>query len=111
MRSAGILWIIGGLTSALVAFFVGDLADQVLFTAGAVLGTAMGIVLILRPTPTAVSLSNLLGLAWAIAYGLKVIVSLSLPVEQLLSVVWVLGFGVAGAVVARRRQRHALDDR
>ena len=107
MRTAGILWIIGGLTSALVAFFLTDPVDLALFIGGAVLGTATGIALLLRPSPAVVTASSILGLAWAVGYGVMSALNLGLPLEQLLSVVWILAFGVAGALVARLRARPA----
>jgi hypothetical protein len=56
-----------------------------------------------------VTWSNLLGAAWLIAFGSVILTSLSLPIEQLLSVVWVLGFGIAAAIAAyARRARTAV---
>jgi hypothetical protein len=47
-----------------------------------------------------VTWSSLLGLAWLPAFGAVLLTSLSLPIEELLSVVWVLAFGMAGAALA-----------
>jgi hypothetical protein len=47
---------------------------------------------------------DLLGAAWLLAFGAVILTSLSLPIEELLSVVWVLAFGLAGAVVAYARR-------
>ena len=48
-----------------------------------------------------------------LAFGALILTKLALPIEQLLSVVWIFGFGVAGAVVAfaRRRQTAPADRR
>jgi hypothetical protein len=43
-----------------------------------------------------------------LAFGAVALTKLSIPIEQLFSVVWVLAFGLAGAVVAyARRPRSA----
>jgi hypothetical protein len=48
--------------------------------------------------------SKLLGAAWLLACGAVILTRLSLPIAELLSVVWVLAFGVGGAVVAYARR-------
>jgi len=47
---------------------------------------------------------GVLGFAWLVAFGALTITNLSLPIEELLSIVWVLAFGVAAAVVAYLRR-------
>jgi hypothetical protein len=48
--------------------------------------------------------SNLLGAAWVQLFGALILSKISLPIEQVLTVVWILGFGLAGAVVAYARR-------
>jgi hypothetical protein len=63
--------------------------------------------MLVRPSPLWLTWSNVLGAAWLLAFGGLILTKLSLPLEQLLSVVWIFGFGVAGAVVAFARRRRA----
>jgi len=72
------------------------------------LAVLLALAMLVRPSPSRVTWSNLLGAAWLLAFGAVIVTSLSLPIEKLLSVVWVLAFGLGGAVVAfARRPRSA----
>jgi hypothetical protein len=64
----------------------------------------LALAMLARPSPSWATWSNLLGAAWVLAFGGVILTSLSLPTEQLLSVVWIFGFGLAGAVVAYARR-------
>jgi hypothetical protein len=64
----------------------------------------LALAMLVRPSPSWVTWSNVLGVAWLLAFGALILTKLSLPLEQLLSVVWIFGFGVAGAVVAYARR-------
>jgi hypothetical protein len=100
LRWAGVLWLIAGISSAAIAFFLVDPLDLAIFIGGAVLAILLGLAILVRPSLSWVTWSNLLGVAWLLAFGWVILTSLSLPIEQLLSVVWILGFGVAAAIVA-----------
>jgi hypothetical protein len=105
---AGILWLIAGISSGGIAFFLVDPLDLAIFIGGAVLAALLGLAMLVRPSPAWVTWSNGLGAAWLVAFGAVIVTSLSLPIEELLSVAWILGFGVAAAVVAYvRRPRTA----
>jgi hypothetical protein len=103
-RLPGVLWLIAGISSGGIAFFLVDPLDLAIFIGGAVLAVLLALAMLVRPSPSWVPWSNLLGAAWLLAFGAVIATSLSLPVEELLSVVWVLAFGVAGAVVAYARR-------
>lgn len=106
---AGVLWLVAGVSSGLIAFFLVDPLHLAIFIGGAVLAILLGLAMLVRPSPSVVTWSNVLGAAWLLAFGAVILTSLSLPIEELLSVVWILGFGVAAAVVAyARRPRAAL---
>lgn len=108
-RLAGILWLVAGISSGGISFFLVDPLDLAIFVGGAVLGVLLGLAMVVRPSPAWVPASGVLGVAWLIAFGGLTITKLSeLPIEQLLSIVWVLAFGVAAAVVAYLRQPSAL---
>ena len=101
----GVLWLIAGISSGGIAFVLVDPLDLVIFIGGAVLAVLLALAMVVRPSPSWVTWSNLLGAAWVLAFGARILAKLSLPLEQLLSVVWIFGFGVAGAVVAYARRR------
>jgi hypothetical protein len=103
-KMAGALWLIAGISSGGIAFFLVDPLDLAIFIGGGVLAVLLALAMLVRPSPSWVTWSNLLGAAWLLAFGAVILTSLSLPIEQLLSVVWVLAFGIAGAVVAYARR-------
>jgi hypothetical protein len=106
-KLAGVLWLIAAISSGGIASFLDDPLDLAIFIGGAVLAVLLALAMLVRPSPSWVLFSNLLGAAWLLAFGAVILTSLSLPFEQLLSVVWVLAFGLAGAVVAYARRPRA----
>jgi hypothetical protein len=103
-RLPGVLWLIAGISSGGIALFLVDPLDLAIFIGGTVLAVLLALAMLVRPSPSWVTWSNLLGTAWLLAFGTFTLTSLSLPIEELLSVVWVLAFGLAGAVVAYARR-------
>jgi len=107
-KLAGVLWLIAGISSGGIAFFLVDPLDLAIFIGGAVLAVLLAIAMLVRPSPRWVTWSNVLGASWFLGFGWAILTKLSLPVEQLLSVVWIFAFGIAGALVAyARRPRSA----
>lgn len=104
-RMAGVLWLIAGLSSALIAFFVVDALTLAVFIAGGVGGVLLGLAMLVRPSLRYGSFSGVLALAWLVAFGAVTLANLSAPIEELLSVVWVLAFGVAAGIAAYARGR------
>lgn len=104
-RLAGVLWLIAGLSSGLIAFFVVDPLTLAVFIAGTVGGVLLGLGMLVRPSPGYGSISAVLALAWLVAFGAVTVGNLAAPIEELLSVVWVLAFGVAAGIVAYARGR------
>jgi hypothetical protein len=100
----GVLWLIAGISSGGIAFFLVDPLDLAIFIGGAVLAVLLALAMLVRPSPSWVTWSNLLGAAWLLAFGALILTKLSLPIYQLLSVVWVFAFGLAGAVVSYARR-------
>lgn len=103
-RLAGVLWLIAGISSGGISFFLVDPLDLAIFIGGAVLAILLGLAMLARPSPSWVLASGVLGFTWLVAFGALTITNLSLPIEELLSIVWVLAFGVAAAVVAYLRR-------
>jgi hypothetical protein len=108
IRLAGALWIIGGLSSALLVVFVLDSpAFIALLVGGAIAGLAIGTLQFARPGRDVVRLSTVAGIAWLIGFGALTLTQLDKPIGQLFSGLWLTGFGVAGALVAHWRRRTA----
>lgn len=103
-RLAGVLWLIAGSSSGGISFFLVEPLDLAIFIGGAALAILLGLAMLARPSPPWVLASGVVGIAWLVAFGALTITKLSLPIEQLLSIVWVLAFGVAAAVVAYLRR-------
>jgi hypothetical protein len=103
-RLRGILWLIASISSGGIAFFLVDPIDLAIFIGSAVLAVLLALAVLLRSSPSWVTWSTLLGAAWFLAFGWAIRTKLSLPIEQLLSVVWIFGFGITGAVAAYVRR-------
>ena len=107
LRLAGVLWLIAGISAAGIAFFITDVPTLAVFIAGAIAGAALGLGILRRPSTGLASWSLLLGAAWLIGFGAVTIGNLAAPVEELLSVVWVLAFGLGATLTAYRRHPNA----
>jgi len=108
LKLPGALWIIGGLSSALMVF--GVLDEPILLAlgvSGAIVGLAIGARLASRPGPDVVRLSNVAGIAWLIAFGALTVVEVVMQMGYVLSAVQILAFGVAGALLAYSRRAAA----
>jgi hypothetical protein len=103
-RLAGVLWLIAGISSGGIAFVLVDPLDLAIFIGGAVLAVLLAIAMLARSSPGWTGWSNVLGGGWFLGFGWAILTKLSLPVEQLLSVVWIFAFGIAAALVAYARR-------
>jgi len=100
-KLAGALWIIGGLSSAGMAFGVIDEpALLALGVGGAIVGLTIGALLVARPGPHVVRWSTVAGIAWLIAFGALTYIEIAMDMGYAWSVVRIMAFGVAGALVA-----------
>jgi hypothetical protein len=99
-----VLWLFAGISSGGIAFVLVDPLDLAIFIGGAMLAVLLALAMLVRPSPSWVTWSSLLGAAWFLAFGGAILSKLSLPIEQLLTVVWIFGFGIAGAVAAYVRR-------
>jgi hypothetical protein len=102
LKLAGGVWIIAGLSNLVIAFATLGEPIMALFVVGAIVGLTIGALLIARPSPGAVRLSSVAGLAWLIAFGAYTLIQLDK--QHLSTAVWLLAFGVAGALVAYWRR-------
>ena len=103
-KLAGVLWLTAGISSGGIAFFLDDPLELAIFIGGAGVAVLLALAMLVRPSPAWVTWSSALGAFWLLAFGAVALMNLSLPVEQLLSVVWILAFGLAAAVAAYSRR-------
>ncbi len=101
-RTAGVLWLIAGVSTAGIAFFIVDPVTLGAFIIGVVAAVVLGLAFLFRPSPGLVTWSNVAGAAWLVAFGTITVLNITNPVEEVLSLVWILLFGVLGAITAFR---------
>jgi hypothetical protein len=83
-KLAGVLWLIAGISSGGIAFFLVDPLDLAIFIGGAVLAVLLALAMLVRPSSSWVLWSNLLGAAWLLAFGAVILPILSLAIAVLL---------------------------
>lgn len=98
LKLAGGLWIIAGLSNVVIGFATLGEPIMVLFVGGAIVSLTIGVLLIARPGPATVRLSNVAGIAWLIAFGGYTLAELDK--QYLYTAIWLTAFGLAGALVA-----------
>ena len=101
-RTAGVLWLIASVSTAGIAFFIVDPVTLGAFIIGVVAAVVLGLAFLFRPSPGLVTWSNVAGAAWLVAFGTITVLNITNPVEEVLSLVWILLFGVLGAITAFR---------
>src|SRR5262245_62161587 len=105
LRLAGMLWIVGGLSSAAVVFGVVEEPLQLALTVGgAIVGLTIGALLVARPGPGVVRWSDVAGIAWLIGFGALTVVEIVMQMGYVRVAVWLTAWGVAGALVAYGRR-------
>jgi hypothetical protein len=102
LKLAGGLWIIAGLSNVVIAFATLGEPIMALFVGGAIVGLTIGALLFARPGPAVVRWSSVAGLAWLVAFGAYTV--MQLDKQYLSTAVWLLAFGLAGALVTYWRR-------
>jgi len=102
LKVAGGLWLIAGLSCAMLALFTVGEPVMALFVGGAIVGLTIGALLLARPGPGVVRWSSVSGVAWLIAFGAYTLAQLDK--QYLPTAVWLTAFGLAGALVAYWRR-------
>lgn len=77
-RLAGALWLIAGISSGAIAFFLVEPLDLAIFIGGAVLAILVGLAILVHPSLPWLTWSNLLGAAWLVVFGAVILTRLSL---------------------------------
>lgn len=98
-RAAGVLWLIAGISSGGIAFFIVDPLTLAVFIVGSVIGVVLGLAYLVRPSARLVRWSTLAGVVWLVAFGAVTILNITNPIAEVLSVIWVALLGVAGSAV------------
>ena len=104
-RATGVLWLIAGISSGGIAFFIVDPLTLAVFIVGGVVGVVLGLALLVRPSERLARLSTLAGIVWLVAFGAITLLNITNPIAEVLSVIWVALFGVAGAAAAYRQRQ------
>ena len=105
-RGVGVMWLIAGISSGVIAFFIVDPPTLAVFVAGAIVGILLGLACFLRPSPVLASLSAIAAIAWVVAFGIVTTMNITNPIYEVVSVVWIALFGgAAGSFGYRMRSR------
>jgi len=105
LRLAGVLWLIGGVLSALLVLVALDTPGYALLLgAGGIVGLVIGGLLIWRPAVHVIRWSNIAGVAWLAAFGWLTVTNLDKPAGEVISGLILAAFGVGGALLAQIRR-------
>lgn len=103
-RLAGGLWLIAGLSIGLIAVFITEVPLLAVAVIGTIVGTALGLGLLVRPSSGLRRASIALGIPWLLVYGVVTILHSDTPPTEWLWGVWISGLGIAAAAVSSRRR-------
>jgi hypothetical protein len=105
LRLAGVLWLIGGILSALLVLVALDTPGYALLLgAGGIVGLVIGGFLVWRPSADVIRWSNVAGVAWLVAFGWLTVTNLDKPAGEVISGLILAAFGVLGALLAYIRR-------
>ena len=105
LRLSGVLWLIGGILSALLVLVTLDtLGYALLLGAGGIIGLVMGGLLIWTPSANVIRWSNIAGAAWLVAFGLLTVTNLDKPAGEVISGLILAALGFVGALLAYIRR-------
>jgi hypothetical protein len=105
LRLAGVLWLIGGILSALLVLVALDTPGYALLLgAGGIVGLVNGGLLIRRPSADVIRWSNIAGVTWLVAFGWLTVTNLDKPAGEVISGLILAALGVVGALLAYIRR-------
>jgi FtsH-binding integral membrane protein len=104
-RTAAVLWLVAGLSSALLVPYMTDQLLLAVFAIGAVVGIVLAATSLLRRSDRLARWSTVIGAVWLVVFVAITLANLGDPIEYLLPVVWIAVFGAAAGWVSYRLAR------
>ena len=105
-RTAGILWLVAGLSSALLVPLMTDQLLLAVYAIGAIVAIVLAVASFVRRSDRLATWGAAVGAAWLVAYLAIVVANLSSgPVEYLVVPIWAALVGAAAGWVSYRLAR------
>ena len=101
-RTAAVLWLVAGLSSAFLVPYMTDQLLLAVFAIGAVVGILLAAASLLRRSDRLARWSAATGAVWLVVFATITLANLGDPVEYLVPVVWIAVFGAAAGWVSYR---------
>jgi hypothetical protein len=101
-RTAAVLWLVAGLSSAFPVPFMTDRLLSAAFAIGAVVGVVLAAVSLLRRSDRLGRWSAVIGAVWLVVFATITLANLGDPIEYLVPVVWAAVVGAAAGWVSYR---------
>jgi hypothetical protein len=104
-RTAAVLWLVAGLSSALLVPFMTDPLMLAVYAIGAVVGLVLAVASFARRSDRLARVGAAAGAAWLVIATVVVLANLSGPVEYLVLPIWTALVGAAAGWVSFRLAR------
>ena len=104
-RTAAVLWLVAGLSSALLVPFMTDQLMLAVYVIGAVVGLVLAVASFARQSDRLARVGAAAGVVWLVVATVIVLANLSGPVEYLLLPIWIALVGAAAGWVSFRLAR------
>jgi len=101
-RSAAVLWLVAGLSSAFLVPFMTDQLLLAVFAIGAVVGIVLAVASLLRRSNLLARWGAATGAVWLVVFVAITLANLGDPIEYLVPVVWAAVVGAAAGWVSYR---------
>jgi hypothetical protein len=101
-RTAAVLWLVAGLSSAFLVPYMTDQLLLAVFAIGAIVGIVLAAASLLRWSNRLARRSAATGAVWLVVFASITLANLGDPIEYLIPVVWIALFGAAAGFVSYR---------
>lgn len=101
-RTAAVLWLVAGSSSAFLVPFMTDRLMLAVFALGAVVGIVLAVACLLRRGDRLARWSAATGAVWLVVFVAITLANLGDPFEHLVPVVWIAVVGAAAGWVSYR---------
>jgi hypothetical protein len=101
-RTAAVLWLVAGSSSAFLVPYMTDELLLAVFAIGAAVGIVLAVASLLRRSDRLARWSAATGAVWLVVFATITLANLGDPVEYLVPVVWIAVLGAAAAWVSYR---------